>query len=150
MPNRFLVVLAAAVIVGVPGRAAAHDLLATVKIHPEEIVVEIGYDDDTPAQGARVTILKEDGSEIASGKTDERGVCRLAMLRPGKYTAKVYDPMGHVDNVPFEVAGPEFFDAPIEYVRARPNKAIGLVFGVGGLLGASLAFWWFRLRKPAS
>ena len=36
------------------------------------------------------------------------------------------------------------------YVRARPDKTIGVVAGVGGLLGASLAFWWFRLRKPAS
>ena len=72
------------------------------------------------------------------------------MLRPGKYTAKVYDLAGHGDVVPFEVAGPDFLDAPLEYVRARPNKAIGLVLGVGGLLGASLAFWWFRLRRPAN
>ena len=61
MPNRLLVVLAAAIIVGLPERAAAHDLKATVKILPEEIVVEAGFDDDTPAEGARVTILKEDG-----------------------------------------------------------------------------------------
>jgi hypothetical protein len=150
MPNRLLVVLAAAIIVGAPARALAHDLKATVKLLPEEIVVEAGFDDDTPAQGAHVTILKEDGTAIAMGKTDEKGVCRLAMLRPGQYTAKVYDLIGHGDVVPFEVPGPGFLDAPIEYVRDRPNKAIGFVLGVGGLLGLSLAFWWIRLRKRTS
>jgi hypothetical protein len=57
---------------------------------------------------------------------------------------------GHRDEVPFEVFGPEFLEAPIEYARARPDKTIGAVVGVGALLALSLAFWWFRLRKAAS
>jgi hypothetical protein len=120
-----------------------------VKVLPDAVVVEAGFDDDTPAEGARVTILNEAGSEIASGKADERGVCRLPRPGAGKYTTRV-EHLAHHDEVPFEVFAAEFLDAPMEYVRARPNKAIGLVLGVGGLLGASLAFWWLRLRKPAS
>ena len=150
MPNRFLVLLAATIIVGLPERAAAHDLQAIVKILPDEIVVEVGFEDDTPAEGARVLILDEAGTEVANGRTDDKGVCRLQKFKAGKYTATVQDPTGHRDEVPFEVAPPDFLDAPIEYVRARPNKAIGLVLGVGGLLGASLAYWWFRLRKRSS
>jgi hypothetical protein len=150
MPNRLLVVLAAVIIVGAPGRAAAHDLKATVKLLPDAVVVEAGFNDDTPAEGARVTILNDSGTEVASGRTDERGVCRLSELGAGKYTAIVQDPTGHRDEVPFEVFAAGFLDAPMEYVRARPDKTIGVVAGVGGLLGASLAFWWFRLRKPAS
>jgi len=147
---RLSVLVAAALIVVAPGRATAHDLKAIVKLLPDSLVVEAGFDDDTPAESARVTILNDSGAEVASGRTDEKGVCRLAKLAAGKYTAIVQDPTGHRDEVPFEIAAPEFLDAPLEYVRARPNKVIGLVLGVGGLLGASLAFWWFRLRKPAS
>jgi hypothetical protein len=149
MPNRLLVVLAAAIIVGAPARALAHDLKATVKVLPEAVVVEAGFDDDTPAEGARVIILDATGTEAAAGTTDERGVCRLLALSPGKYTARV-ESTGHHDEVPFEVFAAGLLDAPMEYVRARPDKTIGVVAGVGGLLGASLAFWWFRLRKPAS
>jgi hypothetical protein len=112
-------------------------------------VVEAGFDDDSPAEGARVVILDAAGSEAASGKTDERGVCRLAKLSPGKYTATV-ESAGHRDEVRFEVAAPEFLDAPVEYVRDRPDKTIGVVVGVGVLLAVSLAYWWVRLRRPAN
>jgi hypothetical protein len=144
------VLVAAALIFVAPGRATAHDLKATVRLLPDEVVVEAGFNDDTPAEGARVIILNDSGTEVASGRTDERGVCRMSKLKAGKYTATVQDPTGHRDEVPFEVAPPEFLDAPLEYVRARPDKTLGLVGGVAALLTASLAFWWFRLRKPAS
>src|SRR5262245_9138374 len=118
--------LAAALLVCLPERAFAHDLKATVKLLPDAVVVEAGFDDDTPAEGARVVILNALGSEAASGKTDERGVCRLGKLIPGKYRATV-ESAGHRDEVPFEVAAPEFLDAPVEYFRARPDKTIGVV-----------------------
>jgi hypothetical protein len=145
---RLPILFAAALLVVLPGRAAAHDLKATVKLLPNEIVVEAGFDDDTPAEGARVVILDATGSEAASGKTDERGVFRTAKLNPGKYTATV-ESAGHRDEVPFEIAAPEFLDAPLEYVRARPDKTTGVVVGVGVLLAVSFAFWWVRLRRPA-
>ena len=116
MSNRLLVVLVAATIVGLPERSEAHDLKATVRVLPEAVVVEAGFDDDTPAEGARVVVLDASGTEAAIGKTDDRGVCRLPMLKVGKYTATV-ESAGHRDEVPFEVFGPEFLEAPIEYAR---------------------------------
>jgi hypothetical protein len=147
---RLSVLLAAAVIVVLPERATAHDLIAKVKLLPDRVVVEAGFDDETPAEGARVAILNESGSEVASGRTDERGECRLSNLSRGKYKAIVEWGGGHRDEVTFEVFAPGFLDAPIEYIRARPNKTIGVVAGVGALLAISFAFWWFRLRKPAN
>jgi len=109
--------------------------------------VEAGFDDDTPAQGARVVILDAAGSEAARGTTDEKGVCRLPKLPAGKYTATV-ESLGHRDEVPFDVLAPGFLDAPVEYIRARPNKTLGVVIGVGALLAVSFAFWLLRLRTP--
>jgi hypothetical protein len=149
MSNRLLVVLAAAVIVVLaPGRASAHDLKVTVKVQKDAVVVEAGFDDDTPAEDAAVVILDAGGKEVAQGRTNERGVCRLSELPSGIYTAEV-ELAGHRDVVRFEVAAPEFLDAPVEYIRSRPNKTIGLAAGVGALLVLSLVYWWVRLRKTA-
>jgi hypothetical protein len=150
MRNRFLVLVAA---VGVamlaPGRALAHDLHAKVKLLPDAVVVEAGFDDDTPAEGAAVEITDAAGATVATGKTDEKGVCRLAKLGPGKYKAAVKS-IGHADEVEFHVeAAATPLGAPIEYVRERPNRAIGLAVGIGGLLAVSVAYWWLRRRKAA-
>jgi nickel transport protein len=149
MPRRFLVLLAAAIVAGFPGLASAHDLRAVMRVLPDGVVLEAGFDDDTPAQGARVVILNSAGVEIASGTTDERGLCPLPKIAAGRYTATV-ESAGHRDEVSFEVAAPEFLDAPLEYVRERPDKTLGVVIGVGALLAVSFAFWWLRLRKPAT
>jgi len=147
MRSRFLVLVAATLAVAVlaPGRASAHDLRAVVKLPGDALVVEAGFDDETPAQGAKVTIADAGGNVVAAGETDERGVCRLANLTPGKYTA-VVEAVGHRDEVAFEVAGSSGL---FEFSNWRPNKNAGLAAGVGGLLAVSGAFWWLRRRRPA-
>jgi hypothetical protein len=146
MRNRFFVLVAAAAVVGVaPGPAAAHDLRATVKLLPDAVEVEAEFDDDTPAEGAAVRITDAAGREVAGGKTDERGVCRLPRPGPGKFVAAV-ESAGHRDEVPFEVVGA---DDGYQFANRRIDKRIGLASGVGALLALSLAFWRFRLRKPA-
>jgi hypothetical protein len=146
MRRNFLVLVAAAVVVAAaPGRASAHDLIAVVKILPGAVVVEAGFDDDTPAEGARVVVTDAAGAEVASGKTDEKGVCRFPRFAPGKYKA-VAESAGHRDAVEFEVA-----EAAGEFAFSnwRLDKRLGLAIGLGGLLLLSAAFWRFRLRKPA-
>jgi hypothetical protein len=147
MHNRSLVLAAAAVAVAMlaPGRAHAHDLRATVKVLPDAVVVEAGFDDDTPAEGAKVVVTDTFGKEVATGRTNEKGVWRVP--RPGAGTYKVVvESAGHRDEVEF-VIELHPLDAPIEYVRERPNQTIGLAIGVGGLLAASAAFWWLRRKK---
>src|SRR5437763_663533 len=145
MRRRPLVLLAAALAVALlaPGRADAHDLRATVKLPGDAVVVEAAFDDETPADGATVTISDAAGNLVAQGKADEKGVCRLAKLAPGKYTA-VVESVGHRDAVAFEVADSAGL---FEFSNWRPNKTLGLAAGVAGLLGASAAFWWLRRRK---
>src|SRR5262245_65730861 len=94
--------LAAALLVCLPERAFAHDLLATVKVLPDAVVVEAGFDDDTPAEGAKVVVTDASGKEIASGKTDEKGVFKLSRPGPGKYKA-VVESAGHRDEAEFPI-----------------------------------------------
>jgi hypothetical protein len=147
MRHRFLVLVVAVVFVVVaPGRALAHDLKATVKLLPDAVVVEASFDDDAPAEDAVIVIVDGAGAEVARGKTDERGVCRLPMLGPGEYVA-IVESIGHRDEVKFEVAGSS---GMLEFSRWRLDKRLGLAIGVGALLALSAAFWWVRLRKPTA
>lgn len=144
MRSRLIVLAAAAAVVALsPGVASAHDLRLVVKLPPDspnELVVVAGFDDDTPAEEAKVTITDAGGAVIAEGKTDERGVLRLPRPGAGKYKATV-SAYGHRDAVEFEIVGEA---GGGEYRGWRPDKAVGIAVGVGGLLAASAAFWWFR------
>ncbi|VTU01267.1 unnamed protein product [Gemmataceae bacterium] len=156
MRTRLLVLLLAAAAVALsPAPALAHDLRLVVKLPPDEptvVVLEAGFDDDTPAEAAAVSIVDAEQYIVAEGKTDDRGVCRLPRPGPGKYTAKAVA-IGHRDRVPFEVPGPPKPEAPAtdaaptEYRGWRPDQTLGLWAGVGGLLLASGAYWWLRGRK---
>ena len=146
MRNRFLVPLAAlALAMFVPGRASAHALQMTVKLPPDAVIVEATFDDGTPARGAAVVITDAAGNEVAKGRADDTGVCRLAKLGPGKYMAAV-ELIGHRQTVEFEVADAS---GVFEFSSWRLDKRVGLAIGVGGLLAVSGAFWWLRRRKVA-
>jgi hypothetical protein len=146
MRNRlFVLVLAMVGVGGGSGTALAHDLRATVKLLPDSVMVEAGFD-DMPTEDAAVRIVDAAGNEVASGKTNEKGVCRLPVLGPGKYRA-VVESIGHRDEVAFEVAGQS---ASFEFSNWRLDKRMGLAIGLGGLFALTAAFWWFRLRRPAS
>jgi hypothetical protein len=139
-----VLVLALVGVVGWPTSAQAHDLRATVKLLPDTVLVEAGFD-DIPAQEAAVRIVDAAGHEVARGKTDGKGVCRLPLLGPGKYLATV-ESIGHRDEVAFEIAGSS---GDFEFSNWRLDKRVGLAIGLGGLFALTTAFWWFRLRRPA-
>src|SRR5207302_841525 len=102
MRTRFLVLaaVAVAVVVLAPARASAHDLRAKVTVGGDTVRVEVGFDDDTPAEKATVTVTDATGAEVAAGKTDGRGVWSFPRPAPGRYTLKA-TAIGHVDQVPF-------------------------------------------------
>jgi len=151
MRTRFLVLVATvAAVAFFPGRASAHDLRLVVKLPPDTpdlLITEAGFDDDTPADEAKVVIVDASGAVVAEAKTDERGVCKFARPGPGKYTAKI-EAFGHLDKVEFEIADTS---TVLEYRGWRPNQTLGLIAGVGGLLLLSVGYALFRRRKsPAN
>ncbi len=144
-PFRYLVLATAAVLGGflTPAPAFAHAFHAEVKV--ADVVTVLAYfDGDEPAQSGDVVVTDADGTVIASGKTDERGVWTFPKPRPGTYTVRV-ESMGHVVKREFLVDGnPEA--PPVVYTGWRPNKPVALASGLGLLLGTS-AVSWFLLRR---
>jgi nickel transport protein len=126
-----------------PSCALAHDLQARVSLHPDAIIVDAWFTDDTPAQEAKVSIVDTRGNEILAGKTDDKGVCRLRTLGAGKYKA-IIDLIGHREIIEFEVADTS---SALEFTNWRLNKSLGLAIGITALLSATCAFWLIRRRK---
>ncbi len=127
--------------------ASAHDLRLKVDTQREPIVVFAWFEgDDTPADGASVTITSQSGEVIASGTTDERGMWSFA--RPGtggSFTATV-ESIGHRDVVlfPLEPSG-----SGGEYSGWRLHKWLGAAIGLMLLLGGSAAYWCFRRKRTS-
>src|SRR5437763_1558459 len=86
-----------------PAVARAHDLKTVVTIGPDVVKVEAGFDDDSPAEKARVTVTDTSGATVGGGVLDERGVWSFPRPAPGRYTV-VVESAGHRDKVPIEVA----------------------------------------------
>lgn len=146
-PSR-IVVLSLAVAVGfAPQPARAHDLQATATVTVTEIKVEAGYDDGTPADGAKVEVTAADGTKVLTGVLDETGRWAAPLPPPGEYTV-VVRAAGHRDRV--KVVVPEPTAAPAgetSFTTWRLNKTLGAVVGLVLLLGGSAAYAVLR-RKP--
>jgi nickel transport protein len=123
----------------------AHDLKAAVHAEADPVRVEAGYDDDTPAEEARVTVTAADGTVVASGRTDERGTWSFPRPGPGRYTVAV-ESAGHRDAVGLTIPATAV-EAPVVYARERLDKNLGLVIGLVLLLGGTLAFVLFRRSR---
>ncbi|MCX7664872.1 MAG: hypothetical protein N2112_04945 [Gemmataceae bacterium] len=78
----------------------AHRLIVEAKPAPGSVKIEAYYfEDDTPAQKAKVTLLKNN-LVIKSGLTDERGVCTLDVNESGEILVKV-ESIGHAAKTTF-------------------------------------------------
>lgn len=151
-PTRLLVLAALASVV-VPGAAAAHDLKAVVTVTATEVKVEAGYDDETPADGGKVSLTRADGTAVADGKLDERGCWATKLPPPGDYVVVVND-IGHRDRVSFTIPDPASVasagPAPVPeatYTNWRLDKTLGLAIGLAVLLGGSLLYTLVRRRR---
>src|SRR5581483_358097 len=131
-------VLAATAVLLAPGAAAAHDLLAVVKVRDADVYVEAGYaygKDAEPAEGAAVTVTDADGNRVAAGATDERGVWTFPRPAAGAYTV-VVEQAGHRAAVTLAV--PETGTA--EFLPSRLDKRHGLAIGLALVLGFTLVY----------
>ena len=143
--SRVFVVAAAALAVALvsPSRSQAHDLKASVNALADPIRVEAGFDDDTPADGARVEVTDAEGRTIASGVLDDKGLWSFPKPGPGSYRI-VVELAGHRDAIRLVI--PEA--VPPEVVADwRLDKNLGLVIGLALLLGGSAAFVLLRRSR---
>lgn len=149
-PTRLLVLAALAVVGATASPARAHDLIAKVTFTATEVRVVAAYDDDTPAEEAKVTLSVLKGAEIAKGVLDEKGVWVTPLPPPGKYVIVVRDG-GHRDTKEFTIDPPTPAAAEpvveVTYERWRIDKTLGLVLGLGVLLGGTLLYVVLRRRR---
>jgi hypothetical protein len=150
---RSLVLAAAALgVVALHGSpVAAHDLHATVRVSTESVTVEGGYDDETPASEARVSVKDVAGAATASGVLDERGLWSFPRPAPGEYVV-VVEIAGHRDRVKFEIPGLSDTAAPatpdaVTYSNRRLDKRLGLAIGLVVILGGTLAYAHLRRER---
>jgi hypothetical protein len=142
-------VASAVAVATVPGSAAAHDLVAVVKVRDADVYVEAGYsygnNDSDPAEGAAVTVTNADGNRVAAGATDEKGVWTFPRPSAGTYTV-VVEQAGHRAAV--TIAVPE--QGTAAYLPSRLDRRVGLAIGLATVLGLTLAYRLARrCRSPS-
>jgi len=132
--------------------AFAHRLHVDPKVVGDQLRVEAYYDDDTPAQEAKITVRSGDMT-VAEGRTDEKGVWTCPKPAAGKYTVRA-ESVGHAATESLDineiaasepVASDESKSAQRLANTRTPwrNLAVGL-----GLLGTVCLGWLFT-RKAA-
>lgn len=139
--------------------AFAHNLMTDSRMVDGRLRVEVFYDDDTPAQDAKVTIKNGDAT-VAEGRTDERGVWVWEKPVPGTYTVHAQS-VGHAsrpETVQIKKSDIEPPDAvadaappPESVTRAAKTRTPwrNLALGLGLIAGAILLSQIFRRRTGA-
>jgi len=149
-PTRLLVLAALAVVGATASPAYAHDLKLVVSFTATEVKFVAAYDDDTPAEEAKITLSTAEGVEIAKGMIDAKGMWATPLPPPGKYVVVVRDG-GHRDRKEFTINPPASATAEpaveVTYERWRIDKALGLCVGLGVLLGGTLLYVVLRRRR---
>jgi nickel transport protein len=136
--------------------AFAHRLHVDPKIAGDQLRVEAYYDDDTPAQEAKITVRSGEMT-VAEGRTDEKGVWTCPKPAAGKYTVRA-ESVGHAATETLDIgemaaavepAAADGFQSAQRLANTRTpwrNLAMGL-----GLLGTVCVAWLFtrKAAKPA-
>jgi nickel transport protein len=134
--------------------AFAHRLHVDPKIVGDQLRVEAYYDDDTPAQDARITVRAGDVT-VAEGRTDDKGVWTCPKPTGGKYTVRA-ESVGHAATETLDIgdfaaaAEPPATDEPKSAQRLANTRTPWRNLAVGlGLLGTVCVAWLFT-RKAAN
>jgi nickel transport protein len=91
-----------------PAVAAAHRMDVAVTADATAVRVVVGYDDETPGEGASVTLTDAAGREVAAGTTDATGLCVFPRPPGGSYFVSANDHAGHkVHRLPLTIPASE-------------------------------------------
>jgi len=89
-----------------PGVALAHAVGVEAKLKDGKVNVEAFFDDDTPAQEAKIIVTDADGKTVAEGKTDKTGRWSFPAPAAGKYKVVVEAGPGHRATTTLTVPAP--------------------------------------------
>ena len=105
--------------------------------------VQAQYDDGTPASGAIVELYDSDNHRHATQTLDEHGHAIFQRYRPGTYTIKLKDGMGHAARVEFEI--PYENRATMAFGSVHNNR--WLMMGLGIVIITGVTFLAKRLKR---
>lgn len=74
---------------------AAHAISGECRVRGHKVEVQAYFDDDAPAQNARVFVYDSQKKEVAQGRTDKEGRWTFSRPQPGKYEVVIDAGAGH-------------------------------------------------------
>jgi hypothetical protein len=80
--------------------AEAHGLYARAELRDHQLMIEAWFDDDTPAEKAKVKIISS-GTIFREGFTNEKGIWLIEPLPAGTYQIQVDAGAGHRREIEF-------------------------------------------------
>ncbi|MSU77815.1 MAG: carboxypeptidase regulatory-like domain-containing protein [Gemmataceae bacterium] len=75
--------------------ALAHRVFIAFAARENHIEIEAFYEDDTPAYTAKVKVVDDDGTTVAEGMTDAKGLWTFPAPKPGTYVVHLDAGAGH-------------------------------------------------------
>ena len=143
-------------VAALPTAATAHGMGVEVKRIGATVQVEAYFDDDSPARAAEVTVTGSGGAVVATGTTDDKGVCTFAAPPAGTYKVVVDAGAGHRATKLFTIPGdPPPAERVVvseglsreETTGSRRFAMVGL--GLVAIAGTSASLWWTQRRNRA-
>ncbi|VTS05683.1 carboxypeptidase-like regulatory domain-containing protein [Tuwongella immobilis] len=141
-----------AMVLLLPGLAWAHAMVMELFVEATEVRVEAYYDDETPAELAKVSVFNESDRIIAEGRCDERGVFRFPKPSPGLYRVQA-DAAGHRATKTLTLEDPNAIGNPGTAAPAKkvpllqiPATLIGLVV----IAGMTVLIWLVTRNRSES
>jgi hypothetical protein len=154
--HRWIWLIALSALLLSPGRSAAHALGAECTLHPDKVVVEAYYSDDTAARDAAVEVQDSQKKIVATGKTDAKGIWSFSRPAAGRYTVVVDAGNGHRTQLKITVpplAGAGNAEAPADAVRISTGQSRAeftsfpwakAAIGLGTIVILAFAWWASR------
>ncbi len=133
----------------VPDWAMAHAVQAQCRIQGGQVVIEVFFDSDVPAEDAQVTISAENQQTVAQGRTDVAGRWSFPLPAPGSYVVKVDAGYGHRRTIQLEVPA-EARESILTRAAGNLPRWLGVAIGLTVIGVGWLAARWLLDKRPGT